>query len=371
MTAAGSSAWDRRSRPRTAPDRRRRRGASSPPRRAGAGRRRTGPAPRATPARSPVGSPAGCGDSGEPDMVTAPSSPCSAAALPVATRRAPRPPRYPRALDRLSAMASATTRPAEGERGDAYGPIGRSPWLDVDWRRHQRWIGLGGRPVNVIEMGEGPPLIFVHGLAGSWQNWLEQLPVFAADHRVIALDLPGFGYSPMPAEKISISGYARTIGELCEPWTSRPPPWWATRWAASSRPSWPSRPRAGRRAWCWCRRPASASRTSAIPPTRCAGSRASSPAIPRGWRASPRRRTPSAPAPGDAVQRHAPSRAAARAAGRRAAARLGQARFHRRPRGADHLPDPRAPGQDRLPQPVVWGDSDRLVPTATPMCSKS
>jgi pimeloyl-ACP methyl ester carboxylesterase len=33
---------------------------------------------------------------------------------------------------------------------------------------------------------------------------------------VIALDLPGFGYSPMPAEKISISGYARTIGELCD-----------------------------------------------------------------------------------------------------------------------------------------------------------
>jgi pimeloyl-ACP methyl ester carboxylesterase len=113
-------------------------------------------------------------------------------------------------------MASAPTKPAGRDRGDGYGPSGRSPWLDIDWREHQRWITLGGRPVNVIELGEGPPLIFVHGLAGSWQNWLEQLPVFAADHRVIALDLPGFGYSPMPAEKISISGYARTIGELCD-----------------------------------------------------------------------------------------------------------------------------------------------------------
>jgi pimeloyl-ACP methyl ester carboxylesterase len=113
-------------------------------------------------------------------------------------------------------MASAPTQSARREAGDGYGPSGRSPWMDIDWREHQRWIALGGRPVNVIELGEGPPLIFVHGLAGSWQNWLEQLPVFAADHRVIAVDLPGFGHSPMPAEKISISGYAHTIGELCD-----------------------------------------------------------------------------------------------------------------------------------------------------------
>jgi pimeloyl-ACP methyl ester carboxylesterase len=70
--------------------------------------------------------------------------------------------------------------------------------------------------VNVIELGQGPPLVFVHGLAGSWQNWLEQLPVFARERRVIALDLPGFGYSPMPAEKITIPGYARTLDAVCQ-----------------------------------------------------------------------------------------------------------------------------------------------------------
>jgi pimeloyl-ACP methyl ester carboxylesterase len=75
---------------------------------------------------------------------------------------------------------------------------------------------LDGQPVNVIELGEGPPLIFVHGLSGSWPNWLEQLPVLAANHRVIALDLPGFGYSPMPAERISISGYARLLDRLLD-----------------------------------------------------------------------------------------------------------------------------------------------------------
>jgi pimeloyl-ACP methyl ester carboxylesterase len=73
---------------------------------------------------------------------------------------------------------------------------------------------LEGQPINVIELGEGPPLVFVHGLSGSWPNWVEQLPTFAARHRVIALDLPGFGHSPMPAEQISISGYARLLDRL-------------------------------------------------------------------------------------------------------------------------------------------------------------
>jgi pimeloyl-ACP methyl ester carboxylesterase len=97
---------------------------------------------------------------------------------------------------------------------DQYGPGGRSAWLDVDWRSHQRWVSVEGKPINTIELGEGPPLVFVHGLGGSWQNWLEQLPELAREHRVVAMDLPGFGYSPMPEEKISIAGYARLLDRL-------------------------------------------------------------------------------------------------------------------------------------------------------------
>jgi pimeloyl-ACP methyl ester carboxylesterase len=99
---------------------------------------------------------------------------------------------------------------------NVYGPSGRSAWLDIDWREHQRWVSVAGQPVNTIDLGEGPPLVFVHGLSGSWPNWLEQLPVFAGENRVIALDLPGFGHSPMPRERITISGYARLLDGLFE-----------------------------------------------------------------------------------------------------------------------------------------------------------
>jgi pimeloyl-ACP methyl ester carboxylesterase len=95
--------------------------------------------------------------------------------------------------------------------------------MDVDWREHQRFVEVDGRWVNVVELGAGGtrdragrlPVVFVHGLSGSWQNWLENLPHFAAaGHRVVAFDLPGFGASQMPRDKISIAGYARFVDAL-------------------------------------------------------------------------------------------------------------------------------------------------------------
>jgi pimeloyl-ACP methyl ester carboxylesterase len=58
--------------------------------------------------------------------------------------------------------------------------------------------------------------VFIHGLSGCWQNWLENIPHFARTHRVIALDLPGFGASPMPARKITINGYAGVVDQLLQ-----------------------------------------------------------------------------------------------------------------------------------------------------------
>jgi pimeloyl-ACP methyl ester carboxylesterase len=99
---------------------------------------------------------------------------------------------------------------------DAYGPVGRSEWMDVDWRRHLRWVRVQDRWMNVVDIGQGPIVMFVHGLSGCWQNWLENIPHFAQDHRVIAVDLPGFGESEMPKEDISISGYADTLDALLD-----------------------------------------------------------------------------------------------------------------------------------------------------------
>ncbi|MBJ7331947.1 MAG: alpha/beta hydrolase [Solirubrobacteraceae bacterium] len=105
-------------------------------------------------------------------------------------------------------MATTTVPTPTRDELDAYGPLGRSTWLDEDWSEHLRWVVIDGEPVNLVDVGTGPPIVFVHGLGGSWQNWLENILPFAADHRVVALDLPGFGESPMPQQPIDIGRYA-------------------------------------------------------------------------------------------------------------------------------------------------------------------
>jgi pimeloyl-ACP methyl ester carboxylesterase len=98
---------------------------------------------------------------------------------------------------------------------DPYG--NRDPeWLHIDWREHLKQVDVVGAQANYVEMGEGPPLLFVHGLAGCWQNWLENIPHFAATHRVVAVDLPGFGSSPMPPWQITIPAYGRFLRDFCE-----------------------------------------------------------------------------------------------------------------------------------------------------------
>lgn len=89
-------------------------------------------------------------------------------------------------------------------------------WMKIDWREHLHRVRLPGAEVNYVEIGEGEPILFVHGLGGSWQNWLETLPHFGRDHRAIALDLPGFGESPVPSWQIDMPAYGRLIHDFCE-----------------------------------------------------------------------------------------------------------------------------------------------------------
>jgi pimeloyl-ACP methyl ester carboxylesterase len=48
--------------------------------------------------------------------------------------------------------------------------------------------------VRVLEAGEGPPLLLVHGSGMTASTWAPLMP-YLAGHRLIALDLPGFGLS--------------------------------------------------------------------------------------------------------------------------------------------------------------------------------
>lgn len=89
-------------------------------------------------------------------------------------------------------------------------------WRRTEWREHLRRVELGGAEVRYAEIGEGEPLLFIHGLSGCWRNWLENLPHFGARYRAVALDLPGFGTSPMPAWPVDIPAYGSLVHEFCQ-----------------------------------------------------------------------------------------------------------------------------------------------------------
>jgi pimeloyl-ACP methyl ester carboxylesterase len=122
-------------------------------------------------------------------------------------------------MPRLFAPTAAPTTPRRArEAGDGYGETAEPDWRSIDWAAHLSQVEVDGTPVNYVDLGDGglEPIVFVHGLGGQWQNWLENIPRAALERRVIAMDLPGFGRSPMPRERVTISGYGRCVDALCD-----------------------------------------------------------------------------------------------------------------------------------------------------------
>src|SRR4051812_42586491 len=122
-------------------------------------------------------------------------------------------------MARVFASSARPTTPWRARQADSeYGVSAEPNWREVDWRAHLHQVEIHGSSVNYVDIGSGDaePVVFVHGLGGQWQNWLENIPRAAQERRVVALDLPGFGMSEMPRAEISVSNYARCVEALCQ-----------------------------------------------------------------------------------------------------------------------------------------------------------
>ena len=65
-----------------------------------------------------------------------------------------------------------------------------STGLNLNWNGHR---------IHVVDRGEGDALLLVHGLGADLSRWQANIDVLAKHHRVIAVDLLGFGHSDKPA----------------------------------------------------------------------------------------------------------------------------------------------------------------------------
>jgi pimeloyl-ACP methyl ester carboxylesterase len=70
--------------------------------------------------------------------------------------------------------------------------------------------------VRYIDVGEGPPVVLLHGFAASLNTWDPVVPALAEDHRVIALDLKGFGWSGRPEGDYSPQAQAELVWALLD-----------------------------------------------------------------------------------------------------------------------------------------------------------
>jgi pimeloyl-ACP methyl ester carboxylesterase len=65
--------------------------------------------------------------------------------------------------------------------------------------------------ISYVDVGDGPTVLLLHGLGHSTHGWRKVIaPIAAAGYRVMAVDLPGFGYSDRPGG-YSIDNYVAFV----------------------------------------------------------------------------------------------------------------------------------------------------------------
>ena len=82
-----------------------------------------------------------------------------------------------------------------------------------------RSVMAAGIRTNLHDVGEGSPVLMIHGSGpgvSAWANWRLSLPVLARQARVIAPDMVGFGYSDRPAgQRYTMDAWvAQAVGVL-------------------------------------------------------------------------------------------------------------------------------------------------------------
>lgn len=69
-------------------------------------------------------------------------------------------------------------------------------------------VPVNGAALEVLDQGQGPAILFIHGFPLNHSMWEPQIDAFQKDHRIIAPDLRGFGGSTFTAGTVSMRQYA-------------------------------------------------------------------------------------------------------------------------------------------------------------------
>ena len=84
-------------------------------------------------------------------------------------------------------------------------------------------LTLAGQQTAVLEGGDGPPVVLLHGGGEFAASWMRVIPELVRAYRVIAPDLPGHGASELAGEPLDAGRVMVWVGELIERTCPSPP----------------------------------------------------------------------------------------------------------------------------------------------------
>jgi pimeloyl-ACP methyl ester carboxylesterase len=100
---------------------------------------------------------------------------------------------------------------------DPYAPY---PVVDdpARWDLTTTTVRTGAGPTTVHHRSGPRPLLFLHGVAGSWTTWTPLLAAAdgIAGRGVVLVDLPGWGSSPAPTVPLDVDGSARVLVDVLD-----------------------------------------------------------------------------------------------------------------------------------------------------------
>ncbi|MFN2526937.1 MAG: alpha/beta fold hydrolase [Actinomycetota bacterium] len=76
------------------------------------------------------------------------------------------------------------------------------------------FVELRGQKTRLADVGTGPPVVVLHGWGGRIESMTPPISCLSEHHRVLAIDLPGFGEAPAPAGDWTTADYAVFLRDL-------------------------------------------------------------------------------------------------------------------------------------------------------------
>lgn len=83
--------------------------------------------------------------------------------------------------------------------------------------QHRRAVLTSVGPASYLDVGTGPPALFIHGVGTSSLLWRNVIPLVADQRRCIAIDLPLHGETPAaPDQDFSLPALAGFVAAVCD-----------------------------------------------------------------------------------------------------------------------------------------------------------